>query len=214
MAKYSLGPMGPFSGKVGILVGSSWRGINYMRSIPKKSKKAPTSQQLAHRAKFKTVVSFLRPLRSLLNAGYVDPKGQQSGINLAVAEVLANATQGDYPDYTIDFGKVLFSKGTLNGAWNLQVDVSQSGKMRLSWVDNSGSGIAHPNDQLVALAYQPDKGLFVYHLEDGALRSAGEQEMQMPAEFAGSKVHLWTAFRSSDGSVFSTSVYAGEFTLA
>ncbi len=39
MGSYSKGANGTFSGKVGSVVGTSWRSIDYLRSLPKKSKK-------------------------------------------------------------------------------------------------------------------------------------------------------------------------------
>jgi hypothetical protein len=43
MGKLSKGILGPFSGLVGTVIGSSWKGVNYMRSRPKKNKKAATA---------------------------------------------------------------------------------------------------------------------------------------------------------------------------
>jgi len=41
MATFKNGPNGGFSGKVGSVVGSSWKGIDYIRGLPAKRKNKP-----------------------------------------------------------------------------------------------------------------------------------------------------------------------------
>ncbi len=45
MGKYNKGILGAFSGKVGPVVGSSWRGRDVLRSCPKKSNKVASQLQ-------------------------------------------------------------------------------------------------------------------------------------------------------------------------
>jgi hypothetical protein len=52
MGTYNKGILGAFSGKVGPVVGASWRGKEVMRSLPKKSGRAATSTQLLQRLKY------------------------------------------------------------------------------------------------------------------------------------------------------------------
>ena len=47
------GANGGYSGKVGSTVGSSWKGIDYIKALPKKSSKPATQAQLEQQAKFK-----------------------------------------------------------------------------------------------------------------------------------------------------------------
>ena len=61
MGKYIKGILGSFLGKVGTVIGSSWKGIEYMRSRGKKSSKPPTQAQLIQQAKFKLLVRFVIP---------------------------------------------------------------------------------------------------------------------------------------------------------
>ncbi len=122
MGTYKKGILGSFSGKVGTVVGSSWNGIEYMRSLPKPSSKAPTNLQLIQRAKFGLVNGFLQPISMLVNLGYKSLAFQKTGYNLATSEIIAEAISGVYPDLEIDFSKVLFSKGSLTGVWNVVND--------------------------------------------------------------------------------------------
>jgi hypothetical protein len=43
--------LGGFSGKVGTVIGASWKGINYMRSIPQHVKNPRTAGQVSRRSK-------------------------------------------------------------------------------------------------------------------------------------------------------------------
>lgn len=213
MGKYKKGILGAFSGKIGTVVGSSWKGIEYMRSLPRPSTKAATDQQMIQRAKFALVSAFFRSASALINMGYQSLAQGKSGYNVATSDFIADAIIGTYPDFEIDFSKVLFSKGTLTGAYGVNA-VSESGSVKVSWDDNSNSGTAKASDQIVILVYNPDKGQFVYDINTGALRSAAEDTLLMPVEFLGDTVEVWVAFMTPDKKIFSTSMYVGQVLIA
>ncbi len=213
MGKYKKGILGAFSGKIGTVVGSSWKGIEYMRSLPRPSTKAATDQQMIQRAKFALVSAFFRSASALINMGYQSLAQGKSGYNVATSDFIADAIIGTYPDFEIDYSKVLFSKGTLTGAYGVNA-VSESGSVKVNWDDNSNSGTAKASDQIVILVYNPDKGQFVYDINTGALRSAAEDTLLMPVEFLGDTVEVWVAFMTPDKKIFSTSMYVGQVLIA
>lgn len=214
MGRYKKGVLGPFSGKIGTVVGSTWNGIEYMRSLPKASTKAATDLQLINRAKFGLANGFLGPIGSLLNLGFKSAAVGKTGFNLASSHLISEGITGVYPDFEIDYAKVLFSKGALEGVWSVSAVSDPSGAIEVSWDDNSGLGTAKPTDKLVVLIYNPAKSRFVYTLENGAVRSAGTDLITVPAHFAGDTVHVWLAFMSSDKNAFSTSMYVGEIVIS
>jgi hypothetical protein len=89
------GILGGFSGKVGPVVGASWKGIDYMRSyvIPANPSSAA---QIIQRAKFAAIVALARDaLSSLLNV-YWDPfLSKMSGFNRFV-QVNIGTLDGSY----------------------------------------------------------------------------------------------------------------------
>ncbi|WP_229707698.1 DUF6266 family protein, partial [Sphingobacterium alkalisoli] len=98
MARFLKGINGAYSGKVGNVIGSSWRNVDYVRSLSKRSNKPASADQLAQRAKFALGVSFLSPIKDLLNLGYSDAlQGRSTGYNKALQHLLANGIMGDYP---------------------------------------------------------------------------------------------------------------------
>jgi len=52
MGKIKTGILGGFQGKVGTVIGSTWRGESIMRALPKTAAKAPTESQRIQRLKF------------------------------------------------------------------------------------------------------------------------------------------------------------------
>jgi hypothetical protein len=214
MGTYRKGILGPFSGKVGTVIGSSWNGIDYLRSLPKPSGKEATNLQLIQRAKFGLANGFLSPVSALVNQGYKSLAIRKTGFNVAISNIIADAITGAYPDFEIDYARVMFSKGVLVGCWNAVVSSTQPAELDLSWTDNSGSGTAKATDQAVILAYNPAKSQFVYNLETGAERSAATDTLVLPAEFSGDTIQVWIAFMTPDRKLFSTSIHAGQILIA
>lgn len=115
MATYKKGILGVFSGKVGTVVGSSWKGISYMKSLPKASSKAPTALQIDQRLKFALISSFLKPIKSITNIGYGSVTGNVTPANAVASYHLNNAIVGSSPNFQIDYPMVMFSRGELPG---------------------------------------------------------------------------------------------------
>ena len=214
MGKYKKGILGAFSGKVGTVIGSSWNGIDYMRSLPRPSTKTPTDLQLIQRAKFGLANGFLGPVSSLVNLGYKSLASQKTGYNFAISELVTEAITGIYPDFELDYTKVLFSKGSLTGVWNVAAASTTVAEIDITWTDNSGSGTAKATDKAVIVIYNPAKSSFVYSLETGTNRSAGADAIIVPAEFSGDTVEVWVAFMTPDKKTFSTSIHAGQIVVA
>lgn len=83
MATYKQGILGPFSGKVGTVVGSSWRGIAYIRSLATKVANPRTAAQLEVRNKLSATSKRLRLFLSSIRRGFVS-SGAASGWSAAV----------------------------------------------------------------------------------------------------------------------------------
>jgi len=66
MARYNNGYMGPFSGKLGPAVGTSWKGISILRSLPAaKKNRTSTQEQTEHKARFAQAMGFSREQTTL-----------------------------------------------------------------------------------------------------------------------------------------------------
>src|SRR5690606_18528904 len=112
MARFLKGIHGAYSGKVGNVIGSNWRNVDYVRSVAKPSNKPATEKQLAQRARFGLAVSFLSPIKDVLNLGYSDRTQTISTCYITDLQYLLN--HGVVDSYT-DLYLVLSTLSTSSG---------------------------------------------------------------------------------------------------
>lgn len=62
MGTIKQGILGGFSGKVGTVVGGSWKGISYMRVLAQNVKNPRTDAQMNPRSNFALAMAFLKPI--------------------------------------------------------------------------------------------------------------------------------------------------------
>jgi len=212
MAIISQGILGGVSGKIGNVIGGSWKGIDYLRIMPASVANPKTPAQMDQRSKFVTVIKFLQPMVDFLRVGFKLYAVKMTQFNNAMSYNLKNAITGAYPDYTIDFSKALVSRGSLAGASEANVASVSATEMTLSWADNTGTGGALATDKSLLLAYDTSTGTVVYNTA-GASRSIGEQSLTVPAELSGGTFETFLGFISEDGALVANSVYVGSITL-
>jgi hypothetical protein len=207
MGTIKKGILGGFSGKVGTVVGGSWKGIAYMRSLPQKVKNPRTDGQMSQRTKFALALGILKPMTAFLRTGWKLYAHKQTPMNAAMSYTLANAISGAYPDYEIDASKVLVSRGSLATAANASA-AAAGGSIEFSWDDNSGVGSAKQTDKALIAIVNSAKGEAVTDTA-GAERTAGTQTVALPADWFGDTVEVYLGFISEDGKEIANSVYLG-----
>lgn len=201
------GILGGFSGKVGSVIGGSWKGIDYMRSKANRGKFIPTENQLSQQLKFKLLMEFLQPLTGLLRLTFSDYAVKMTGINNAMSYNFKTAITGTYPVFQIDFSLALVSRGDLPNALGPTVTMGAGGILTYAWADNSGVGIAKPTDQAVFVAYCPDLKQAVYTTAGGR-RDALTGDLDL-SPFAGKQVETYLSFVSETKNRTSPSLYMG-----
>ncbi len=211
MGTIKQGILGGFSGKVGTVVGGSWKGISYMRSLPQNVKNPRTERQMNQRTKFALTLSVLKPMTALLRTGWKLFAHKQTPFNAAMSYTLANAITGAYPDYEIDSSKVLVSRGALTSATNASAK-PENGNIVFSWDDNSGVNSAKQTDKTLIAVLNPTKGEAITDTA-GAERSQGTQTLALPADWTGDDLHTYLGFISEDGKEIANSVYLGTVSL-
>lgn len=107
------GVIGGFSGKVGNVIGASWKGIAYMRIRPTSVANPKTDAQLDHRMRFTVTLRFLQPLTQFLKIGFKNYAVKMTPFNNAMSYNFRNAIQGTYPNFTIDYPNAMVSRGQL-----------------------------------------------------------------------------------------------------
>ena len=212
MGTYNKGILGPFSGKVGTVVGANWRGKDVMRSLPKKTNRTPSETQLLQRELFTAVSGFLTPISPVLSLYFGRKGGEQSRRNQAMSYHMKEAVNYVDPNFEILYNKVQISKGDLLGVQNPVVSSPAPGEVKFNWENNSGQGSAKATDQLVVVLYSPEEDLHHYLLTV-ANRDAAGATITMPAYFTGLELQCWITFASADNKSYATSVYMGAVTV-
>lgn len=210
MGTYNDGVLGSFSGKVGTVIGSNWRGKNVMRSIPSKSTKPVSTAQQLQRDKFKFVLQFLTPLKSILTETFGANVGNTTPFNNAMSYHMKQAVSQTSTGFIMDYNKVLIGMGGLCGIENLVVYGTATHALSLTWDDNSQQGLAYPTDDLLVVAYAPTLNNFDYFIANSQ-RDAGSVTLYFANTFIGETVHLWATFTNTDLVLTATSRYLGSF---
>jgi hypothetical protein len=208
MGTIEKGFMGGFRGKFGTAVGSTWKGISVIRSKPPGKRTAPPSEaQLEVQAKFTLMTNFLRPLSDLFDQTFRKTAVGMSGTNRAFSEN-KNAITGVYPDFAVDFPRVLLSKGSLPNVLAPAVASTVAGKLQFTWTDNTGAKKkALSSDLVFVAAYNHDLDEWEY-VEKAAARNAGTYTMDVTA-FSGKTVQAYVGVFTADKKSVSDSLFAG-----
>lgn len=213
MGKISQGILGGLSGKVGNVIGGSWKGIDYLRIKPSNVANPRTEGQVNQRNKFTISLEYLQANKEFIKLGYKAFATKKTEFNAAMSYVLNNGVIGTAPNFSIDYSLALLSRGSLSSPTNASVDLSTANQVSFDWDDNSADGNANATDIAMVLAYNPSKKESIYIL-DGAQRSATTQVLTLPTSYTGDDVELFMAFISADGKIVSNSVYLGSGTVA
>ena len=211
MAKLLNGINGPFSGKVGAVVGYVLNGQAIIRGLPGKKNWKSSAAQKQQQAKFALMHDFLRTLISFLNITYDSVAVQMTGFNKAFSYNVKNAISGTYPDLKIDYSRVQVGSGDLPNALSPVVIVSSKGQITFSWIYDKGIPLARPTDQAFVAIYCEEKKMWDYELNP-ASRKAGSCAIDV-TEFLGKKVHTYLGFISNDGKAATDSFYTGGLQL-
>ena len=209
MARLKAGLLTAISGKIGPVVGSSWKGIEYIRT--KGTRRKDTSVHLAaNNTKFRLAHLFIKNMRPFLNIGYKDFAVKMTACNSAVSYIMKYAFTGTYEECKIDHSLVKVSRGGLPCAAGAVVAALPGGYAEFTW-DEASIASGSAADCCMALLYSEPGNKAVYEL-NGSLRSTGRFVLDA-RYYAGNTFHAWLAFRSADGKHVSDSVYLGQVTV-
>jgi hypothetical protein len=208
MARITKGILGPVNGKVGTVVGSNWRGIDYIRSASGPRKGQATLAQLDQQMRFTLMTGFLQSVKGMVQVGFQKAAQKQTALNAALSYNLKNGITGIYPTIGLQYNMLLLSRGDLPNAENPGAIAGTVGKVNLIWTDNSATGKAKADDIALITVYCPDTLQAVYTL-NGPNRSSGQAMLDV-SQFSGKNVETWLGFISADGKEIANSLYTGQ----
>ena len=211
MGTIKQGVLGGFSGKVGTVIGASWKGTAYMRGQATHVKNPRTAAQIAQRTKMEFARNYLQQVAEFINLGFKDVAKHQSPLNYAASQMMRNAISGDYPDYSPVYSKLVWSHGLLTPPV-VETVYANYDALDFLWQDNSGQGNAKADDISMVIVCNEEKQEIKYFM-NGYTRSANSTHCELPESWVDDHVHIYITMRSADGKLISNSHYCGEFLL-
>ena len=207
MSEFVSSTFGIISGRHGSAVAmkSKSTGKNYLRlySTPSDPK---TTKQLAQRAKFGFVNHEMGCMHNLFKITFGGNQGVHHGISLAF-----KAVTGAYPNYSIDFTKLIISSGTLDVTGNVTAVKTVGTTVKVDW-DTTVGFQSHEEDG-VNLVFMNELNRVGVLKQNIATRTTGDITVELPAIWANLEIHCWMFFSSPDGSMNSNSQYVGTVQL-
>jgi hypothetical protein len=150
MGTYKQGILGPFSGKVGQVVGSFWRGVAYMRSLAPNIHNPQTTAQMEVRGKFAVTSRTLSPFLVPVRAGFHPRSGNSEWGEAVSLNMPLVTTEVGTGAYVLPLPAILLT----NGAAGFDIDVvkNREGGYDATWTPVDGDSTLD-GGQVYCVAY-------------------------------------------------------------
>jgi hypothetical protein len=213
MAIFNQGILSGFNGRIGNVIGSTWKGRSVMKIRPASVSNPNTERQQQQRSRFGLVGRFIQAHRNVIRIGFRAYTREMTSSNAAMSYNLANAVAGTYPDQYIDFSKVMLSMGTLSSVSELTALSEAAAAVTLNWTPNNQVGNAGDSDQLIASLYDSVSGEVVY-FPGCASRLDSTVTLSLPVLWSGRTAEVFVflvsiVLTSTDRESVSNTMYAG-----
>ncbi|MND62782.1 DUF6266 family protein [Sphingobacterium sp. GVS05A] len=134
MAIIKNGVNGTVSGKAGSVVFVLTKTGNYVRSLPRIKKRAPTPEQLLSRTRFKIVRSHISLLNSIIKIGYKAYSYPKRAYDVAMSYNLNEALIQEGDGFVVNWQKFMIAKGSPNPITSYTVDFDQEKQvLQVTW---------------------------------------------------------------------------------
>jgi len=211
MGKIKQGILGGFSGKVGPVIGSSWKGKAYIKSAPLSYNDANSLPQQQQRAHFSIISRFISDINGFIRLGFNTMADNITTQNAAMRINLSNAISGDWPNYELSLKDAIVAYGTIDLPFSPTANADGE-DITASWSDNSGLGNAEATDKVMLLLYNHAKRQSVYSLAV-AERASRTATISAPAAWSGDQVAVYLAMQRPTTGDTSKSAHLGIFTI-
>lgn len=203
MAVIKQGILGGIQNKIGNIVGTSWKGIAVLKSLPVTVANPRTAAQVSQRDRFKNVVIFATAILGQVIKPLWDRFAQrQSGYNAFISkniEHFDNSGLISPQDLVISTGKM--DKTDIATADGIAVDE----EVTITWLNDAGQGFKQATDTAFVVIAKPD-GTEVSGYNTLVQRSALGLSVSKKLT-VGQTYYVWLAFRRQDGTIVSDTSY-------
>ncbi len=203
---------GRTKGKFASAVFSKQFGKNTMRSKPIEVRNPKTQLQKEQRSKFSIMVELSRMFLGFIRTGFKQVAIGMSQFNVFMKANILEVITGVYPTYSIDFTKLIVTKGTLTGAVGGIATAAAGHKITIDWDDNSGNGDALATDKAMQLIINYTKKAVV---QDTTAKTRVDvtNQLTVPASWIGDQVHVYLSFMTSAGDKVADSTFLSTVTV-
>jgi len=184
---------GAFIGKLGTVVGCTWKGKHYVRRIPLRTA-PPTQREHENRYVFNLVNEWLKPIQDFVRLGFRNYQPTVWGVNAASSVLHKTALHKDGMNSRIDATLVQVSSGELELPQDLEL-VKEVNSLVFTWNPESGlkKGL---RDRIIILAYNPETKWAKQEFT-ATQRYKGTYTLSL-AEIPGGNYHIYVAFLGND----------------
>ena len=198
------GILGGVSGKVANVVGSSWKGIAVLKSLPLSVANPKTAGQVAQRGAMTEIVAASRLLLAALIQPYWNPFAQkQSGYNKFVSQNIATFTTSGFTTFASFFSM----RGSLLGVVTTGSSASAGTSIiNLLWADNSGTSDALGTDEMVVTVYNATQDYWTSAVAQDT-RDAESNDITDTVMLENDVLHIYTGMSRPDISKVADSFY-------
>lgn len=204
MATFKQGILGGFSGKVGGVIGSSWKGIDTMRSQPSSVTNPRTNAQVANRSRFKSVSQLAAAMLTTIVKPLNDRFAQKmSGFNDFCQR---NASAFDSLGAFVPANLVL-SKGKLSAPAELEQQVGSYSQVVVDFTPDLAGSFDSVSDKVYAVVIGKDGDILGV---SSGLSTRGSNTVSIPTPEGRSAADpgtLYVSFLRADGTQVSNSTY-------
>lgn len=205
------GILGGFSGKVANVVGSSWKGIAVLKSLPLSVANPKTAAQEEQRGKMRMVVEAARVLLAPVIQPFWNPFAQRmSGYNRFVSQNI-----DAYDETSLASPANFYSqRGSLLGSPITSVAADDSSNtIIVTWTNNAGQSDALATDEANIVVYNATKNYWITDIGQ-AVRSAGTRTIAESTMTTGDQLAVYLGFSRPDISKVSDSDYEAATVIA
>lgn len=193
MAIIRRGILGGFSGKIANVVGSSWKGIAVMRTLPLSVANPRTPAQVAQRSKFTLISEFASAILTTMIKPLWDRHSQKmSGYNAFIQQNIKNAVT----DKAIIWSNLILSRGQLGVTPILKI-INGSGGFEVEWNPNITNAMQSPTDFAYLLIVDEVSGKVIGTVAGEANRESGTAAVQADTSQY-TKIGAYLSFANAD----------------
>jgi len=206
--KKKTGPNGEFIGRKGNTVSYLLNGQVVTRTIGVVT--SWSDPQKLIQMKTKLISPVLKAAKVYIELGFKTTFRLQTWSinNKATSENNPAAITGIYPDFTLDYSKIIFSMGDVPMPKNAQVQLIDNA-LNFTWEADLANEDADESDQIMLLAYFPETKSTLTVLS-GAKRTVEQDKIILTSWTKQTVIETYVSYVSDDRNSVSNSVYTGQ----